>query len=93
MIYRHIFIYIVYSYFLYIINIGIYKKADVSIFIYICVYYKDMKTAQARASVETLKEVHNDRALKTKAEKERRIRYSCRRIRYCYRRIRYSSGG
>jgi len=35
---------------------------------------KDMKTAQARASVETLKDVQNDKALKTKAEKERRIR-------------------
>ena len=34
-----------------------------------------MKTAQARASVETLKDVQNDKSLKTKAEKERRIRY------------------
>jgi len=35
---------------------------------------KDMKAAQARASVEALKDVHNDKSLKTKAEKERRIR-------------------
>ena len=33
-----------------------------------------MKTAQARASVETLRDVQNDKALKTKAEKDRRIR-------------------
>jgi hypothetical protein len=33
-----------------------------------------MKSAQARASVETLREVQNDKALKTKAEKERRLR-------------------
>ena len=35
-----------------------------------------MKAAQARASVEALKDVQNDKSLKTKAEKERRIRYS-----------------
>ena len=35
---------------------------------------QDMKSAQARASVETLREVQNDKALKTKAEKERRLR-------------------
>ena len=34
-----------------------------------------MKAAQARASVEALKDVQNDKSLKTKAEKERRIRY------------------
>ena len=33
-----------------------------------------MKTAQARASVETLRDVQNDKGLKTKAEKDRRIR-------------------
>ena len=36
--------------------------------------WQDMKSAQARASVETLREVQNDKALKTKAEKERRLR-------------------
>ena len=35
-----------------------------------------MKSAQARASVETLREVQNDKALKTKAEKERRLRHT-----------------
>jgi hypothetical protein len=37
-------------------------------------FCQDMKSAQARASVETLREVQNDKALKTKAEKERRLR-------------------
>lgn len=35
---------------------------------------KDMKTKQAKISVETAKEVANDRTLRNKAEKERRLR-------------------
>ncbi|XP_051174299.1 1-phosphatidylinositol 4,5-bisphosphate phosphodiesterase-like [Leptopilina boulardi] len=35
---------------------------------------KDMNTAQVKASVETAKEVMNDKALKTKGEKDRRLR-------------------
>ena len=35
---------------------------------------KEMKAAQARISVETLRDVQNNKSLKTKAEKERRIR-------------------
>ena len=35
---------------------------------------KEMKSNQAKASVETLRDVQNDKSLKTKAEKERIIR-------------------
>jgi len=35
---------------------------------------KEMKSNQAKASVETLRDVQNDKTLKTKAEKERIIR-------------------
>ena len=35
---------------------------------------KEMKANQAKASVETLREVQNDKSLKTKAEKDRIIR-------------------
>jgi hypothetical protein len=43
---------------------------------------QDMKSAQARASVETLREVQNDKSLKTKAEKERRLREAPSQISY-----------
>jgi phosphatidylinositol phospholipase C beta len=33
-----------------------------------------MKTGQARASVETAREIQNDKSLKSKAEKDRRLR-------------------
>lgn len=35
---------------------------------------KEMNTRQAKISVETMKEVQNDKALKTKGEKDRRLR-------------------
>ena len=35
---------------------------------------KEMKTGQARASVETAREIQNDKSLKSKAEKDRRLR-------------------
>lgn len=35
---------------------------------------KEMNTWQAKISVETMKEVQNDKALKTKGEKDRRLR-------------------
>lgn len=35
---------------------------------------KDMNTRQAKISVETMKEVANDKTLKTKGDKDRRLR-------------------
>lgn len=35
---------------------------------------KEMNARQAKISVETMKEVQNDKTLKTKAEKDRRLR-------------------
>lgn len=35
---------------------------------------KEMNTRQAKISVETMKEVANDKTLKTKGEKDRRLR-------------------
>jgi hypothetical protein len=39
-----------------------------------CREMKEMNTRQAKVSVETMKEVQNDKTLKTKGEKDRRLR-------------------
>jgi len=40
----------------------------------ICRDLKEMNTRQAKISVEVMKEVMNDKALKTKGDKDRRLR-------------------
>jgi phosphatidylinositol phospholipase C beta len=42
--------------------------------VFICRESKDMRTKQAKISVETAKEVTNDKTLRNKAEKDRRLR-------------------
>ena len=40
----------------------------------VCRENREMKAAQARASVEVAREVNNDKSLKSRAEKDRRLR-------------------